>query len=75
VCISPGNVAIPASSEGPLRVEDVTGLPYDSGDGYVSEFAINLLSLQYLKQTNALDYKLEYDTVQYMKRCEYMQYF
>ncbi len=51
-------------------MDAVTGMPHDSAEGYMFEFAINLQTMNFLMGTNALDKETESRVLEYIKTCK-----
>lgn len=47
--------------------EETVGLKHDSADGFVSDFALNLQTMQYLYAVNSLKYEELGETFDYMR--------
>ena len=66
----PGDVVSPGFADGePLNMADTIGLPHDSADGYMFEFGINMETLLYLRDTDALPPNID-KVLYYMRSSE-----
>ena len=50
-----------------FTTNDVVGVPHDSAEGYMSDFAFNLQTLRFLQATNALTVEASRKAIAYMK--------
>ena len=48
-------------------MDTVTGMPHDSAEGYMFDFAINLQTMKFLMGTNALDRETEVRVLEFIK--------
>ncbi len=62
---------LPDLAEGPYTASSMMGIPPDSAEGYLFEFHMNLLVLQFLRATNALSSKQEESTIEHLNNSEY----
>ena len=62
-----GDVVGPGFFEEHLDAANVVGVPHDSAEGYMFDFAINLAVLKHLQQTNALNREKSLNVMEYMK--------
>ena len=66
-----GDVVTPGFTDGaPLSLDATVGLPHDSADGYMFDFAVNMETLLYLRDTDALPGNID-AVLYYMKTREY----
>ena len=57
----------PGFFEDHLDAANVVGVPHDSAEGYMFDFAINLAVLKHLQATNALNRDKSLVVMEYMK--------
>nr|UCK81481.1 macroglobulin-complement related protein-like 3 [Arenicola marina] len=69
-----GDVVSPGFFEDYLSADNTAGVPHDSAEGYMYDYAINLQTLQYLENTRALDKDSELKVLEYMKTILMRQY-
>ncbi len=62
-----GDVVSPGFFEDYLSSDSTAGVPHDSAEGYMYDYAINLQTLQYLEATRALEREAELKALEYMK--------
>ena len=60
-------MALPGFYEDFLNMDNTLGLPHDSADGYMYDFAVNLETLKYLQLVNALTPEAEDKAIAYMQ--------
>ena len=60
----------PGFFEDHLDAANVVGVPHDSAEGYMFDFAINLAVLKHLQATNALNLEKSLLAMDYMKSSE-----
>lgn len=53
-----------------FTTNDIIGVPHDSAEGYMTDFALNLQTLRYLQATNMLSVKESIKVLDYMKSSE-----
>ena len=70
-----GDVVTPGFFEDHLSTDVITGLPHDSAEGYMFDFAINLQTMKYLQATNALTTEAATKAMDYMKDSEFVESF
>ena len=63
-------MALPGFYEDYLNMDNTLGLPHDSADGYMYDFAVNLLELRYLQITNSLTQEAQEKAISYMQSSE-----
>lgn len=66
----PGDVVSAGFFEDYLTTDSIVGLPHDSADGYMFDFAVNLQTLKYLQATNSLDAGTIATVLEYMRSSE-----
>ena len=60
-------MAWPGFFEEHLDSDTTVGVPHDQADGYMYDFAVNLLTLKFLQGTQALDREAEEPAIAYMQ--------
>ena len=65
-----GDVVSPGFFEDHLDSENTVGMPDDSAEGYMYDFAINLQILLYLQETRALNDSVTQKALEYMQTSE-----
>ena len=61
-----GDVVSPGFFEEHLDMALTVGIPHDSAEGYMIDFAVNLQTLRYLQSTNALSTEVARKALKYM---------
>ena len=62
-----GGMGLPGFFEDFLSMDSTVGIPNDSADGYMYDFAVNLQTLKFLQGTNSLDPEQEATAISYMQ--------
>ena len=62
-----GGMGLPGFFEDFLTMDDTVGIPHDSADGYMTDFAVNLATLKFLQGTNSLDSEKEANAIAFMQ--------
>ena len=57
----------PGFFDGYMDTAKTVGVPHDSAEGYMFDFAVNLQTLRYLQSTNALNRDSTLAALKYMK--------
>ena len=67
-----GGMGLPGFFEDFLSMDSTVGIPHDSADGYMYDFAVHLQTLKFLQGTNSLDTEQEATAISFMQSSTYM---
>ena len=73
-CTHAGGMGLPGFFEDFLTMDDTVGIPHDSADGYMTDFAVNLATLKFLQGTNSLDREKEANAIAFMQSSKTYRY-
>lgn len=61
-----GDMAIPSFFDDANTLDNTVGIPADQADGFMYDFAVNMITLKFLQGTSALDPDAERGALDYM---------